>query len=177
MVWITIPNQKAKKTWVLNSFSPTPPKAGVQKYLRPSPTSGGTFALPSSGGHLGPGINVLLLLFNFAAKITKSGSGTKIFKSKMLQRSSQCWGLQSAKVAQKTKNPTINPSTLGWSVQYLLFENCFSCIWDLSNSSGYKRISSIGKQFGGTLWIPWWNINVDLRFINPPWIKLTKLPN
>ena len=58
-----------------------PPKAGVQKYLRPGPTSGGTFALPSSGGHPGPGVNVLLILFNFPAKITnKMAVGQKIFK-------------------------------------------------------------------------------------------------
>ena len=42
-------------------------------------------------------------------------------------------------------------------INYLLFENCFSCIWDLSNSWGYKWISSIWKPFGGTLWVPSWN--------------------
>ena len=52
----------------------------MQKYLRPGPTSGGTFALPSSGGHPGPGINVLLISYNFPAKITKNGSGTKDFQ-------------------------------------------------------------------------------------------------
>ena len=33
----------------------------------------------------------------------------------------------------------------------------FPCIWDLSNSWGYKWISSIWKPFGGTLWVPSWN--------------------
>ena len=28
-------------------------------------------------------------------------------------------------------------------INYLLFENCFSCVWDLSNSWGYKPISSV----------------------------------
>ena len=74
-------------------------------------------------------------------------------------------GLQSAKVVQKTNNPTVTPSTLGWSLQYLLFENCFSCIWDLSNSWGYKWISSIWKQFGGTLWVPSWNIIFYLKSV------------
>jgi len=75
------PIKKTKKRF-LNSFSPTspPPKAGVQKYLRPGPTSGDTFALPSWGGHPGPGVNVLLILYNFPAKITQNGSGTKDFQ-------------------------------------------------------------------------------------------------
>ena len=71
-----------KKNNVFEQFFTDPPsKAGVQKYLRPGPTSGGTFALPSSGGHPGPGVNVLLILFNFPAKITnKMAVGQKIFK-------------------------------------------------------------------------------------------------
>ena len=32
---------------------------------------------PLRGGHPGPGVNVLLILNNFPARITKSGSGTK----------------------------------------------------------------------------------------------------
>ena len=49
----------------------------MQKYLRPGPTSGDTFALPSSGGSPG---KVLLILYNFPAKITQHGSGTKDFQ-------------------------------------------------------------------------------------------------
>ena len=60
---------------------------------------------------------------------------------------------------------TLQPSTLGWSLQYLLFENCFSCVWDLSNSWGYKGISSIWKHFGGTPWIPSWNIIFYLKSV------------
>ena len=52
----------------------------MPKYLRPGPTSGGTLALSSSGGHPGPGVNVLLILGNFPAKNTKNGSGTKDFQ-------------------------------------------------------------------------------------------------
>jgi len=52
----------------------------VPKYLRPGPTSGGTLALSSSGGHPGPGVNVLLILDNFPAKNAKNGSGTKDFQ-------------------------------------------------------------------------------------------------
>ena len=52
----------------------------MPKYLRPGPTSGGTLALSSSGGHPGPGVNVLLILDNFPAKNTKNGSGTKDFQ-------------------------------------------------------------------------------------------------
>ena len=74
-------------------------------------------------------------------------------------------GCKVQKVVQKTNNPTVTPSTLGWSLQYLLFENCFSCIWDLSNSWGYKWISSIWKQFGGTLWVPSWNIIFYLKSV------------
>ena len=82
MVWITIPeSKKLKNPWFLNSFSPTPPpKARMPKYLRPDPTSGGTLALSSSGGHPGPGVNVLLILDNFPAKNTKNGSGAKDFQ-------------------------------------------------------------------------------------------------
>ena len=58
-----------------------PPEEGVQKYLPKWDPAGGTFALPSSGGHPGPGVNVLLILFNFPAKITnKMAVGQKIFK-------------------------------------------------------------------------------------------------
>ena len=94
-------------------------------------------------------------------KSQKMAVGQKIFK----QTSSQCWWLPSAKVVQKTNNPTVTPSTLGWSLQYLLFENCFSCIWDLSNSWGCKWISSIWKPFGGTLWVPSWNIIFYLKSV------------
>ena len=79
--WFESQSKKPKKPWFLNSFSPTPPrKARVPKYLRPGPTSGGTLALSSSGGHPGPGVNVLLILDNFPAKNTKNGSGTKDFQ-------------------------------------------------------------------------------------------------
>ena len=82
--WFESPslNQRSKKNpWFLNSFSPThPPKARVPKYLRPGPTSGGTLTLSSSGGHPGPGVNVLLILDNFPAKNTKNGSGKKDFQ-------------------------------------------------------------------------------------------------
>ena len=61
---------------------PPPPKARVPKYLRPGPTSGGTSALSSSGGHPGPGVNVLLILDNIPAKNTQNGSGTKDFQIK-----------------------------------------------------------------------------------------------
>ena len=75
------PNQKNKKKVFEQFFTDLPPpKAGVQKYLRPGPTSGDTFALPSWGGHPGPGVNVLLILYNFPAKITQNGSGTKDFQ-------------------------------------------------------------------------------------------------
>ena len=63
-------------------FTDPPPKARVPKYLRPGPTSGGTLALSSSGGHPGPGVNVLLILDNFPAKNTKNGSGTKDFSNR-----------------------------------------------------------------------------------------------
>ena len=89
----------------------------------------------------------------------------KYHQMTILQTSSQCWWLPSAKVVQKTNNPTVTPSTLGWSLQYLLFENCFSCIWDLSNSWGCKWISSIWKPFCGTLWVPSWNIIFYLKSV------------
>ena len=49
--WFESPslNQKSSKT----IFTDPPPKARVPKYLRPGPTSGGTLALSSSGGHPG----------------------------------------------------------------------------------------------------------------------------
>ena len=81
VVWITIPQSKKQKKGFWTVFHrPPPPKAGVQKYPRPGPTSGDTFALPSWGGHPGPGVNVLLILYNFPAKITQNGSGTKDFQ-------------------------------------------------------------------------------------------------
>ena len=61
-------------------FTDPPPKARVPKYLRPGPTSGGTLALSSSGGHPGLGVSVLLILDNFPAKNTKMAVGHKIFK-------------------------------------------------------------------------------------------------
>lgn len=51
--------------------------AAVQKYLRPGPISGGTFAPPPSSGHPGPGVHVLLILYNLPGKTTKNGSWTK----------------------------------------------------------------------------------------------------
>ena len=46
--------KKTKQPKVFEQFfTDLPPrKAGVQKYLRPGPTSGGTFALPSSGASM-----------------------------------------------------------------------------------------------------------------------------
>jgi len=70
----------------LNSFSPTPPKVRVPKYLRPDPISGGTLVLSSSGGHPGPGVNVLLILDNFPAKNTKNSNGTKNFQIKNISK-------------------------------------------------------------------------------------------
>ena len=54
-------------------FTDLPPrKAGVQKYLRPGPTSGGTFALPSSGA------SMFYWFFKyFSSNNHKNGSGTK----------------------------------------------------------------------------------------------------
>ena len=83
MGWITIPqSKKLKNPWFLNSFSPTPPKARMPKYLRPGPTSGGTLALSSSGGHPGPGVNVLLILDNSPAKNTKKWQWDKRFSNR-----------------------------------------------------------------------------------------------
>ena len=84
VVLITIPQSKKLKKnhgfWPVFHRPPPPRKARVPKYLRPGPTSGGTLALSSSGGHPGPGVNVLLILDNFPAKNTKNGSGTKDFQ-------------------------------------------------------------------------------------------------
>ena len=75
--------KKTKQPKVFEQFfTDLPPrKAGVQKYLRPGPTSGGTFALPSSGGHPSPGVNVLLMLHNAPAKTTKN-QWDKIFSNR-----------------------------------------------------------------------------------------------
>ena len=72
--------KKLKNPWFWTVFHRPPPKARMPKYLQPGPTSGGTLALSSSGGHPGPGVNVLLILDNFPAKNTKNGSGTKDFQ-------------------------------------------------------------------------------------------------
>ena len=118
MVWITIPqSKKQKKPWFLNSFSPThPPKARVPKYLRPGPTSGGTFALPSSGGHPGPGVNVLLIWDNFPAKKHKKWQWDKDFQIEDI--------------------PKIIPMLRGlfldfWSCE-LLLHSAISSIWNAS---------------------------------------------
>ena len=47
--------------------------------------------IPPSRGHPGPGVHVLLFLYNLPAKTTIKGSWTKIFKQKILQRSSPSW--------------------------------------------------------------------------------------
>ena len=75
------PITKAKKLRVFEQFFTDPPEGGSAKVLPAGSRFGGTFAPPSSGGHPGPGVNVLLILFNFPAKITnKMAVGQKIFK-------------------------------------------------------------------------------------------------
>ena len=54
----------------------------MPKYLRPGSTSGGTLALSSSGGHPGPGVNVLLILDTFPAKKHKKWQWDKRFSNR-----------------------------------------------------------------------------------------------
>ena len=80
-IWITIPqSKKLKNRGLFNSFSPTPPKGGSAKVPSAGSHFGGTFALPSSGGHPSPGVNVVLILYNFPAKTTTMAVGQKIFE-------------------------------------------------------------------------------------------------
>ena len=157
MVWITIPNQKAKKTWVLNSFSPTPPKAGVQKYLRPSPTSGGTFALPSSGGHPGPGVNVLLMLFNFPANITKKCSGTKDFQIEDIAKIIPT--LRVAKCKSSSKDQKSNKKPQHWDdLCNIFYLKIVFHAFGICRTHGVTNEYLLFENNLVELWIPSWNI-------------------
>ena len=84
MVWITIPqSKKLKKTWFLNSFSPTPPPEGENAKVPPAGSHFGRyFGTLLFGGSPRSGVNVLLILDNFPAKNTTKWQWDKRFSNR-----------------------------------------------------------------------------------------------
>ena len=98
-------------------------------------------------------------------KITKNYSGTKDLQIDDIANIIPMLMVAKCKSSSKDQQSNSNPFNIGMIFAISSIWNCFSCIWDLSNSWGYKWISSTWKQFGGTLWVPSWNIIFYLKSV------------